>query len=63
MNYETITLTRTDEAATITLNWPQRVNAWTPQMGAELVHALRAADRAEAVRAVKEKRKPVFGGR
>jgi enoyl-CoA hydratase/carnithine racemase len=52
MHYETITMTTAEEAATITLNRPQRLNAWTPQMGMELAHAFRAADRDPKVRAV-----------
>ena len=52
MAYETITLTTEDGIATITLNRPQRLNAWTPQMGADLAHAFRDADRDAGVRAI-----------
>lgn len=52
MAYDTITLETADAIATITLNRPQRLNAWTPVMGAELAAAFRAADRDPAVRAI-----------
>ena len=52
MGYETITLETDDAIATITLNRPQRLNAWTPAMGAELLDAFRAVDRDPAVRVV-----------
>jgi enoyl-CoA hydratase/carnithine racemase len=52
MAYETITLTKDQGIATITLNRPQRLNAWTPQMGTELAHAFRDADRDGGVRAI-----------
>ena len=44
MSYEQILYEVTDPVATITLNRPEALNAWTPQMGAELRHA---AGRAE----------------
>lgn len=52
MGYETILLTKEDGVATVTLNRPQRLNAWTPQMGADLAAAFRDADRDAAVRAI-----------
>lgn len=52
MSYETITLAKDNGVATIALNRPQRLNAWTPQMGADLAHAFRDADRDAAVRAI-----------
>jgi enoyl-CoA hydratase/carnithine racemase len=52
MAYETITLENDDGIATVTLNRPQRLNAWTPAMGAELADAFRAVDRDPAVRVV-----------
>lgn len=52
MGYETITLTKEGAVATVTLNRPQRLNAWTPQMGADLTHAFGDADRDSAIRAI-----------
>jgi len=52
MSYETIMLTKEDGVATVTLNRPQRLNAWTPQMGADLSQAFHDADRDSAVRAI-----------
>jgi len=52
MAYETITLEKQDGIAVVTLNRPQRLNAWTPTMGAELVAAFRDVDRDPAVRVV-----------
>src|SRR5262245_4731851 len=52
MSYETITHSKEDGIAIITLNRPQRLNAWTPQMGADLAHAFRDADRDATVRAI-----------
>ncbi|MBI3784088.1 MAG: enoyl-CoA hydratase/isomerase family protein [Deltaproteobacteria bacterium] len=52
MAYETILLEQHDAIATITLNRPQRLNAWTPVMGAELSDAFRSVDRDRNVRAV-----------
>ena len=50
MGYETIILEKSDGVATVTLNRPQRLNAWTPTMGAELSEAFRDIDRDAAVR-------------
>lgn len=52
MPYETILVDRTDGIATITLNRPDRLNAWTPVMGRELLEAFRDADRDRGVRVV-----------
>jgi enoyl-CoA hydratase/carnithine racemase len=52
MDFETIRLERADGVATITLHRPERLNAWTPVMGRELLDAFRAADRDRDVRAV-----------
>jgi len=51
MAYETITLDKQDGVATVTLNRPQRLNAWTPLMGTELADAFRDLDRDAGVRA------------
>jgi len=50
MTYETITLEKRDGIATITLNRPQRLNAWIPRMGAELTDAFRDVDADRSVR-------------
>lgn len=50
--FETITLAVEDGIATITLNRPDRLNAFTPQMMAELIAALDCADGDDGVRAV-----------
>jgi enoyl-CoA hydratase/carnithine racemase len=52
MSYQQITYAVADGVATITLNRPEKLNAWTPIMGAELLDAFRAADRDREVRAV-----------
>jgi enoyl-CoA hydratase/carnithine racemase len=52
MALETILFDKTDSLATITLNRPERLNAWTPVMGAELLEAFRDADRDKSVRVV-----------
>ncbi|MGZ4313811.1 MAG: crotonase/enoyl-CoA hydratase family protein [Solirubrobacteraceae bacterium] len=52
MSYEQITTDVADGVLTITLNRPDRLNAWTPTMGRELIAAFDAADADDAVRAV-----------
>ena len=52
MDFETIRFERADGVATITLHRPERLNAWTPVMGRELIDAFRDADRDRAVRAI-----------
>ncbi len=52
MSYEQITTEAADGVLTITLNRPDRLNAWTPTMGAELIAAFDAADGDDAVRAI-----------
>ncbi|WP_279246565.1 enoyl-CoA hydratase/isomerase family protein [Candidatus Litorirhabdus singularis] len=44
MNYREIIAAVTDGVLQITLNRPDKLNAYTPDMGDELVHALRAAE-------------------
>lgn len=44
MSYETILVDTSDGITQITLNRPERLNAWTPQMGAELSDAIAAAN-------------------
>lgn len=52
MAYETLLYEVADEIATITLNRPAKLNAYTPAMGAELVEAFRRADADQAARVV-----------
>jgi enoyl-CoA hydratase/carnithine racemase len=52
MSYEQITTETADGVLTITLNRPDRLNAWTPTMGGELIAAFDAADADDAVRAI-----------
>ncbi len=52
MDAEQILVRVTDRVMEITLNRPDRLNAWTPQMGNELIAALDAADDDDVVRAV-----------
>src|SRR6201996_9563532 len=52
MTYEQITAEAADGVLTITLNRPDRLNAWTPLMGQELIAAFDAADTDDAVRAI-----------
>ena len=44
MGYKQILLDVSEGVATITLNRPERLNAWTPVMGSEIVHALEKVD-------------------
>lgn len=44
MSYETITTLVDDDVLTITMNRPERLNAWTPQMGAEMAAAIEQAN-------------------
>ena len=52
MSYEQITADTADGVLTLTLNRPDRLNAWTPTMGQELMAAFDAADADDAVRAI-----------
>jgi enoyl-CoA hydratase/carnithine racemase len=52
MDYEQITTELADGVLMITLNRPERLNAWTPTMGRELIAAFDAADADDAVRAI-----------
>jgi len=52
MEFETIRYGCSDGVATITLNRPDRLNAWTPTMGREMTDAFRTADRDRSVRAI-----------
>jgi len=52
MDFEQITTEAADGVLTITLNRPERLNAWTAQMGAELRAAFDLSDADDDVRAV-----------
>jgi enoyl-CoA hydratase/carnithine racemase len=52
MDYEQITAETSDGVLTITLNRPERLNAWTAQMGYELRTAFDRADADDEVRAI-----------
>src|SRR6202012_133439 len=52
MTYEQITAEAADGVLTLTLNRPDRLNAWTPTMGTELIAAFDAADADDDVRAI-----------
>src|ERR1700722_14281555 len=47
--YDEIDYDVSDPVATITLNRPQALNAWTPRMGAEVRHAFGRAERDKRV--------------
>ena len=51
-DYEQILHEQRGEIVLLTLNRPQRLNAWTPRMSAELVHAIRAANDDDSVGAI-----------
>jgi enoyl-CoA hydratase/carnithine racemase len=52
MDYEQIRTEAADGVLTITLNRPDRLNAWTSTMGRELITAFDEADAEDAVRAI-----------
>jgi enoyl-CoA hydratase/carnithine racemase len=52
MNYETILTENIDGVLVVTMNRPDRLNAWTWQMAAELDHAFRQANADDAVNAI-----------
>ncbi|HEY8516224.1 MAG TPA: enoyl-CoA hydratase [Candidatus Binatia bacterium] len=52
MSYAEILYEVTDGVAEVTLNRPEKLNAWTLKMGAEVEHALRTADADPAVRVI-----------
>ena len=52
MEFEQIRTEIEDRVLTITLNRPERLNAWTPRMGEELMAAFDRADADDEVRAV-----------
>jgi enoyl-CoA hydratase/carnithine racemase len=44
MTYETILTAVADDVLTITMNRPEKLNAWTPHMGVEMATAIKAAN-------------------
>lgn len=52
MSFETILTDVADGILTITLNRPERLNAWTHQMGGEMAEAIRAADSDDDIEAI-----------
>jgi len=52
MNYENILFDQKDSIATITLNRPEKLNAYTTEMGDEVTHAFRAVQRDEEIRVI-----------
>jgi enoyl-CoA hydratase/carnithine racemase len=52
MDFEQITTELADRVLTITLNRPERLNAWTPTMAEELIAAFDRADEDDEVRVV-----------
>jgi len=52
MEYEAIELEIEDRVALVTLNRPDRLNAWTQRMGVDLARAMRRCDADDTVRAV-----------
>ncbi len=52
MPYETIIYEKDDRLAIITLNRPEKLNAFSPKLVEELYHALSDADRDESVRVI-----------
>jgi len=52
MEYEQILSEQHDDVLLLTLNRPEKLNAWTPRMTAELVDAIEAADADPAIGAI-----------
>ncbi|HUI27735.1 MAG TPA: enoyl-CoA hydratase-related protein [Candidatus Kryptonia bacterium] len=52
MSYQQILYEVSDRIATVTLNRPEKLNAWTMRMSAEVRHACVQADRDDAVRVI-----------
>src|SRR6185503_13366633 len=52
MPYEQILYSVADAVATITLNRPDRLNAWTPVMEKEVLDAMQQSERDEKVRVI-----------
>ncbi len=52
MDYETLLFEVDDQIATVSLNRPERMNAWTPTMARELGLTMRRCDEDDGIRAV-----------
>ena len=52
MDFAEIIYEKQDRIATVTMNRPERMNAWTQHMGAEIKAAMTDADRDDSVRAI-----------
>src|SRR6056300_1026604 len=52
MNYEQILYEKAGPVLTLTLNRPDKLNAYTAQMQTEMIHALDAADADDEIRAI-----------
>ncbi|MFZ0888715.1 MAG: enoyl-CoA hydratase-related protein [Candidatus Binataceae bacterium] len=52
MDFSEIIYEKSDRIATVTMNRPERMNAWTLRMGGEIRAAMRDADRDDNIRAV-----------
>ena len=52
MHYEQITVERLGEVSLVTLNRPERLNAWTPRMSVELADAIERANQDREVGAI-----------
>jgi enoyl-CoA hydratase/carnithine racemase len=52
VEYEQILREQRDDIVVLTLNRPEKLNAWTPRMSGELTHAIEAADGDASVGAV-----------
>ncbi len=52
MDFAEIIYEKSDRIATVTMNRPAKMNAWTPKMGAEMRHAMLDAERDDNVGAI-----------
>jgi len=52
LQYEQITVERREEVSLVTLNRPERLNAWTPRMSVELADAIERANQDREVGAI-----------
>ncbi|MGH7865893.1 MAG: enoyl-CoA hydratase-related protein, partial [Candidatus Binataceae bacterium] len=52
MNFTDIIFDKADKVATVTFNRPEKLNAWTPKMGAEMREAIMDAERDSAIGAI-----------
>src|SRR6266478_3065413 len=52
MNFDEIIYDKKDRVATVTMNRPEKMNAWTPKMGAEMRTAMMDAERDSEIGAI-----------